>query len=99
MRTSMAHPEPSTSPDVTVLVVNYRSAQLTLRALTDAAASVAGTGLTIQEIVVDGASGGDEVQTLRAARPGATVIALEHNRGFAAGNNAGIAQATGRWLM
>lgn len=86
-----------TRPDVSVVVVNFRSAALTLRALEDCAA--AALGLTLQEIVVDGASDGDEVAVLRAGRPGAEVIELDANRGFAAGNNAGFVRATGRYLL
>jgi N-acetylglucosaminyl-diphospho-decaprenol L-rhamnosyltransferase len=84
-------------PDVSVIVVNYRSAQLTLRALADARRSAG--ALSVEEIVVDGASGGDEVELLRTQRPQATVLALAENRGFAAGNNAGIARARGRYLL
>ena len=84
-------------PDLSVIVVNYRSARLTLRALEDA--RQAAGGLALEEIVVDGASGGEEVELLRSARPGATIIALSENSGFAAGNNAGIARARGRHLL
>jgi GT2 family glycosyltransferase len=83
--------------DVAVVVVNFRSAQLTARALADAAAAAG--GLTLQEIVVDNGSGGDEVARLRAARPQAEVVALADNRGFAAGNNAGIARADARHVL
>lgn len=84
-------------PDVSVIVVNYRSAELTLKALAEARRSAG--ALTMQEIVVDGASGDREVQLLRASLPTATVLALPENRGFAAGNNAGMEQATGRHLL
>jgi N-acetylglucosaminyl-diphospho-decaprenol L-rhamnosyltransferase len=93
----MAHSPANTGPDVTVVVVNYRSADLALAALAAVAASAG--GLAVEEIVVDGASGGDEVSRLRAGRPGAEVVALQDNRGFAAGNNAGIARARGRHLL
>ncbi len=85
------------APDVSIVVVNFRSAELTLRALADAAAAAG--GLALQEIVVDNGSGAEEVARLRAARPEAEVVALADNRGFAAGNNAGIARATGRHLL
>lgn len=84
-------------PDVSVIVVNYRSAELTLKALEDARAAAG--ELAIEEIVVDGASGEQELALLRNARPGATIVALPANRGFAAGNNAGIAHARGRHLL
>jgi N-acetylglucosaminyl-diphospho-decaprenol L-rhamnosyltransferase len=84
------------APDVSIVVVSFRSVELTLRALEDAAASAG--GLALEEIVVDNGSGAEEVARLRAARPGAEVVAAD-NRGFAAGNNAGIARATGRHLL
>jgi N-acetylglucosaminyl-diphospho-decaprenol L-rhamnosyltransferase len=90
-------PTENTHPDVSVIVVNYRSAALTLRALADARRSAG--ALSVEEIVVDGASGEGEVELLRAQRPQATVLALAENRGFAAGNNAGIARARGRYLL
>jgi N-acetylglucosaminyl-diphospho-decaprenol L-rhamnosyltransferase len=94
---SHPNPAPSADPDVSVIVVNYRSAKLTLKALEDASRSAG--ELAIEEIVVDGASGEEEVRLLRSSRPGATVVALPENRGFAAGNNAGIEQASGRYLL
>ena len=81
------------------MVVNYRSAELTLRALADVAASASQACLSVEEIVVDGASGGDDVEVLGRERPAATLIQLDANRGFAAGNNAGIARTSGRHLL
>lgn len=79
------------------MVVNFRSHALTVRALADCAA--AAPDLTLEEIVADGTPPPGEADALRAARPGAEVIALAENRGFAAGNNAAIAQARGRHLL
>jgi N-acetylglucosaminyl-diphospho-decaprenol L-rhamnosyltransferase len=84
-------------PDVSVIVVNYRSAELTIRAL-EAARRSAGA-LLLEQIVVDNASGEADVELLGRELPEAAVITLAENRGFAAGNNAGIAQATGRYLL
>jgi len=84
-------------PDISVIVVNYRSADLTMRAL-EAARSSAGA-LLLEEIVVDNGSGTADVEMLRCRLPQASVIALPENRGFAAGNNTGIAQARGRHLL
>jgi GT2 family glycosyltransferase len=55
--------------------------------------------LSVEEIVVDNASGEAELERLRQALPRANVIALPENRGFAAGNNVGIGQASGRYLL
>jgi N-acetylglucosaminyl-diphospho-decaprenol L-rhamnosyltransferase len=84
-------------PDVSVIVVNYRSAELTVRALEDARRSAG--GLVVEQLVVDNASGDAEVDLLRRRLADATVIALEQNRGFAAGNNAAISRAAGRYLL
>lgn len=78
------------------MVVNYRSARLTLEALSHAAAA---NELSHEEIVVDNGSGDEDVELLRRERPDATVIELGENRGFAAANNAGIARARGRYLL
>ncbi len=88
--------QPST-PDVSVIVVNYRSASLTIRALQAARASAGDH--TLQEVVVDNDSGDHEIELLRRELPHATVIAADDNRGFAAGNNLGIARASGRYLL
>jgi N-acetylglucosaminyl-diphospho-decaprenol L-rhamnosyltransferase len=83
--------------DLSIVVVNYRSAELTARAL-ECAASSAGE-LTVEEIVADADSSAEDLALLRARRPAARVIELGANRGFAAGNNAAITQARGRHLL
>ncbi len=80
-----------------MVIVNYRSAALTLKALE--AARLSAGGLVLEEIVVDNASGDSEADRLRRELPDAKVIELNENRGFAAGNNAAIAQAGGRYLL
>jgi GT2 family glycosyltransferase len=89
-------PDPQ-RPDLSVIVVNYRSAELTVRALADAARSAG--GLVLEEIIADADSPPVELELLRAQRPQARILELKANRGFAAGSNAGIAQARGRHLL
>jgi GT2 family glycosyltransferase len=84
-------------PDLSVIVVNYRSAELTVRALEEAARSAG--GLVLEEIVADADSPAEDLRLLRERRPAARVLELSANRGFAAGNNAAIAQARGRHLL
>jgi N-acetylglucosaminyl-diphospho-decaprenol L-rhamnosyltransferase len=84
-------------PDLSVIVVNYRSAPLTVRALEHAARSAG--ALAVEEIVVDAGSAPEELTLIRERRPQAQVVELGANRGFAAGNNAGIARARGRHLL
>lgn len=98
---ALSHPEgstavaPSTRSRTWVLIVNYRTAELvvdSLRALAPQRDALAGCVVKI----LDNASQDGSVDSLRAAiaREGwsdwAELIPLEENRGFAAGNNAGI---------
>src|SRR5690349_5762958 len=81
-----------------IVIVNYRTAGLTIdcmQSLQGEVASLPGTRV----IVTDNASGDDSVEQLEAAvrdnRWGgwATIQPLRHNGGFAAGNNAAIVPA------
>ncbi len=84
-------------PDISVVVVNYRSAELAVRALASASAS-AGDAV-VEEIVVDNASDDGSLELLRARRPQAQLIANADNRGFAAAVNQGLAIARGRSVL
>jgi GT2 family glycosyltransferase len=81
-----------------VVIVNYRTAELTLdclRSLQDEVGTVPGTRV----VVIDNASGDDSPARLEAAvrthgwGGWATIHPLEQNGGFAAGNNAAIRPA------
>jgi N-acetylglucosaminyl-diphospho-decaprenol L-rhamnosyltransferase len=74
--------------DGAVVVVNYRTPALVEQCLTSVRATCG--ELRLQMVVVDNASRDGSVEQLRAALPDATVLALEENRGFAAGVNAGF---------
>lgn len=84
-------------PDVSVLVVAYRS-----RAHLPACLSSLGFGaggLTLQTIVVDNASGDGSVERLREEHPDALLLENRVNRGFAAAVNQAAAVARGRRLL
>lgn len=71
-------------PTVTAILVNWRTPELTaraVRALTDDGISPADV------VVVDNCSGDGSVESIRAAVPGVEVIALPENVGFARANN------------
>jgi GT2 family glycosyltransferase len=81
-----------------IVIVNYRTTELTLdclRSLQDEVGTVTGT----QVVVTDNASGDGSVERLAAAVRAhdwggwVTILPLEQNGGFAAGNNAAIRQA------
>lgn len=82
------------SVDVSVIVVSYNAREL----LDDCLRSVyerPDDGLQVEAIVVDNASIDGSAQLVRERWPQATVIELPDNRGFAAGNNAGMRVAQG----
>lgn len=89
--------------EVVVLLLNYRGVDCTLACLGDL---LQVTDVAMQVLVLDNASGGDEVARLQdgiaAARAAAAaaadveLIALPHNLGFTGGMNHGLALAAGR---
>src|SRR5690606_31017176 len=78
---------------VGVVIVNYRSAELTLRALESLARERAHTGLALGAVVVENASGDAEVLAREIAARFASFARLvisPVNGGFGAGNNLGL---------
>jgi N-acetylglucosaminyl-diphospho-decaprenol L-rhamnosyltransferase len=84
-------------PDVAVVIVTYRSAQLTIEALRSVEAERNTSGLRLRAVVVDNASG-DLPLIARAMQENEwsswlTLVNAPRNGGFAYGNNLGIAHA------
>src|ERR1700686_346218 len=83
--------------DVAVVIVTYKSAQLTIEALRSVAAERSTAGLKIRAVVVDNASGDLPVIADAVAANGwsawVTYVLAPINGGFAFGNNLGIQQA------
>lgn len=87
-------------PTVSVVVLTYNNLHLTQACLASLVAESDYARLEI--IVVDNASTDGTPQWLRtwhAANPSAKVILNDTNLGFAAGNNVGLAAATGDYLV
>jgi GT2 family glycosyltransferase len=84
--------------DVLIVVVNYRTAGLTVDCLASLAPEI-GAGLDARVVVTDNASGDGSVARIEAAvrengwGGWVTVVSLERNGGFAYGNNAAIRPA------
>ncbi|AOS65464.1 glycosyltransferase [Actinoalloteichus hymeniacidonis] len=85
-------------PTVSVVVVNYRGAEDTITCLRALRDEVDYPSDRLELICVDNASGGDDVERIRAAAPGVQVIESPENLGFAGGCNLGAAQARGEVL-
>ena len=79
-----------TDPEVSVVVVTWNGRHH-LDACLDALA--AQRGVRAEVILVDNGSTDDTVAHVRSGHPGVRLVALNENRGFAGGNNAGAAEA------
>ncbi|MFT3927956.1 MAG: glycosyltransferase family 2 protein [Myxococcales bacterium] len=81
---------------VVVAIVNYRSAQLTLRALESLRGELAQPALALRAVVVENASGDEEVLAREVPRrfgAFASLVLSPENGGFGAGNNLAIRHA------
>lgn len=84
-------------PDLTVVIVTWNVGDLILSCLKSVAERCG--SLAVEVIVVDNASTDGTVSSVRAAFPGATVIANRANAGFPRANNQGLARARGRHVL
>lgn len=93
--------------DLSIVIVNWNVRELLRRclaSLVQGQAPAAGgcfalaDGHTVEVLVVDNASTDGSAEMVRQAYPQVQVIECE-NRGFAAGNNVGIARSRGRYVM
>lgn len=83
--------------DVLVVIVNYRSAELALRALASLASERTPANLRLTAVVVENASGDADVLSRGIARrfsDFAKLVVSPRNGGFGAGNNLGVRYAT-----
>lgn len=88
---------PTAAPLVSVIVVSYNTARLTLdclRSVYDHAGDV-----KIEILVVDNASNDGSADAIRTAFPEVTLIENERNTGFGAANNTAMAATKGRYFL
>src|SRR5690242_13667395 len=71
-------------PQVTAIIVNYRSAAHTLNCIQSLLEQ---QDVSLEIVVVDNASGGEDVKQIRTAYPHISLIENPHNDGFAKANN------------
>lgn len=82
---------------LSIVIVNYKSKGLLkqcLRGIYDARIS-----LDFEVIVVDNASGDGSDEMVKHYFPQVKMIVADQNRGFGAGNNVGLAAATGEYVL
>jgi GT2 family glycosyltransferase len=82
--------------DVSIVVVTHESSEDLPASLPSAAAQ---RGVSLETIVVDGASRDDSLDVARRLVPGVRVVALPENLGFSAAMNAGIEASSGRYVL
>ncbi|QRM57343.1 glycosyltransferase family 2 protein [Sinorhizobium sp. BG8] len=83
-------------PDVTFVVAAYNSADTIVPAIESALAQ---RGVTVEVLVVDDCSSDDTRSVVSAIDdPRVRLIALQQNRGPGGARNAGLQQASGRWI-
>jgi len=87
----------SVVPDATAVVVNYRQAELAARCVETLRSGFEAEGIRGEIVLVDCGSGPDEQAALR--RIGAELVALDDNRGYSGGVNAGMARASSARLV
>lgn len=72
---------------LTVIIVNYKTADLVAQVVEGVKKHSAADGVAAKTVVIDNGSGDGSVERLRAAHPDISVIDAGGNLGFAAGNN------------
>ncbi|MBN3523797.1 glycosyltransferase family 2 protein [Paenibacillus apiarius] len=83
--------------DLSIIIVNYNTKQLTLNCLESVYRSV--TDCQFEVILIDNASRDDSVQVIGEQYPQVKLIANEHNLGFSKANNQGMRVAEGRYVL
>lgn len=79
---------------VSTIIVNFRTPELTIAA----AQSVLAEPETLEVVIVENGSGGNDLDVLRSAFTGVTkvkIVPSESNLGFGGGNNLGVREASG----
>ncbi len=80
---------------LSIIILNWNTSDLLARCL----ASLQDATMPHEIIVVDNGSDDGSADRVRADFPGVHLIALAENVGFSRGNNAGLARATGDFLL
>lgn len=83
--------------EVSVVIVNYKSAQFTLQCIESIYQLTSGVSFEI--IVVDNFSQDDSVQQIQSKFPEVVVLPLTENIGYSRGNNEGMKVAKGKYFL
>ncbi len=86
-------------PSVDIVIVNYKTADLTCRAVQTAKDRAARDNVPVKIFVVDNGSEDGSLETIGAAHPDIRLIDAGGNIGFAAGNNRALREATSPYIL
>lgn len=85
------------STDVSVIIISYKTRDLTQACLTSVYRET--RGVSFEVIVVDNASGDGSAEMVESCFPEVRLISSEGNLGFGPGNNLAAERANGRYLL
>lgn len=83
--------------DVSIIIVNYNTRDLTLQCLRSVYEKT--TGLSFEVIIVDNASSDDSLAQVKKEFPQATLIESAENLGFGRANNLGFEYSSGEYIF
>ena len=86
------------NPDLSIIILNYNTADWLENALRSIE-RFSGKNINLEIIVVDNASKDNSVEMVKQKFPKVNLIQSSENGGFAKGNNLGIQEAQGRYVM
>jgi N-acetylglucosaminyl-diphospho-decaprenol L-rhamnosyltransferase len=84
-------------PALSIVITSWNACDLLLQCLRTITATTG--SLPLETIVVDNASTDNTSAAVQAQHPETRLLRVEHNRGFAAGNNVGLQESRGRYMM
>ena len=98
----MIHPHQSAGeadekPTLSIIVLNYNTREATSRCLRTILG--ASTSFSTELILVDNASGDGSAEWFSRNYPGTRIVALDQNRGYAGGMNAGMMAGRGEFFL
>ena len=83
--------------DVSIIIVNYKSAELIVNCISSIKQFT--TGISFEIVVVDNFSEDNSEQIIKAFHPAIVWVQTGYNAGFSRGNNAGFKAAKGEYLL
>lgn len=86
-----------TKPDISIITINYNGFKDTCELIDSLLSTV--KKVTYEVIIVDNDSDKNEAQQLKDKYPSARIVANNTNTGFSGGNNIGIQQAQGKYIL